>query len=143
MDLYAMDWGDYLTEDLELHRETHPSPWEQPRITASTRERIDRLSSDDHGLDRPARRGQAPSHDEIEPPIMPSEHWLDDEPPPANPAGKPSTDKIVRSRPQMLCLTQSHRTYRFSNKEEMAEVDPVERLLASGMLKCHDIRSLW
>ena len=113
-----MDWEDFFTKDLERHRNAQPSPWPQRWTTASTRERIDRLSSDDYEPNRPAYRGQAPAHDEIEPPIMPSEHWLEDEPPPMTPAGKPSMDEVIESRVRMLCATHSHRRCRSFSAED-------------------------
>ena len=113
-----MDFGDYFTQDLERNRKAPPSPWEKPQIPPATRERIDRLSSDDHGLDRPTRRGPAPTEEEIEPPIMPSEHWLEDEHRYVTPAGEPSKGKIFVSRSKPLRPIQRGLTYQASYQED-------------------------
>lgn len=65
----GLDFFDPLTEDLEL---SGLSSLEEPRRTS-----IDQISGHDYVALRPAFRARPHGPDEMEPPIMPSEHWLE------------------------------------------------------------------
>lgn len=93
----AMDFMEFFTEDLE-HREMPLTTYHKPWITSRTRERIDQLSNDNVPIQRPPLRGPAPCDHDMEPPIMPSEHWLANESPCPVPPTKLSHDMIVVSR---------------------------------------------
>lgn len=92
-----MDFVDFFAQDLQ-YRELPPLPSKGPEITTRTRERIDQLSNDVCSRTRPPYRTPPPCEHEMEPPIMPSEHWLADEGICRIPVQQPSIDTIVASR---------------------------------------------
>ena len=102
-----MDLVDLLMKELE-HQDPPLLPYHRPWITSQAREWIDQFSGDVLPIPRPAHRGPVPSEHDIEPPIMPSEHWLADELPCPAPPAKLSNNMLALGRlpklPSLLSL---------------------------------------
>jgi hypothetical protein len=72
-----MDFADIFMEELASQKILSPL-WGQA-ITLRTVEWVDQPSNPVDPTHRPARRWLPPSEQEIEPPVLPMEHWLLDE----------------------------------------------------------------
>ncbi len=102
-----VDFVDLLLEDLK-HQDPPLLHYQKPWITSQAEERIYLWSGDNFPTNRPSHRGPAPSKRDIEPSIMPSEHWLEVELPCPAPQAKLSNDMLVLGRlsklPTLLSL---------------------------------------
>jgi hypothetical protein len=127
MDLDSLDFGDFVdffTEDLEQRKapmSSHTRPW----ITCRMRTRIDRLANDMPLINRPACRGRTPRVHGMEPPIMPSEHWLADESLCPFPEERLSNDMIMAHRLPKLASLRSLCTGQYSLQDEDLRNTPV------------------
>jgi hypothetical protein len=127
MDLDSLDFEDFVdffAEDLE-HRTAPMSPQTRPWITCRMRTRIDRLANDMPLKNRPASRGRTPRVRGMEPPIMPSEHWLADESPCPFPEERLSNDTIMAHRLPKLASLRSLCTGQSSLQDEGLRNTPV------------------